>query len=480
MLLYNSLTRSRDEFVPNKEGKVSVYTCGPTVYHFAHIGNLRTYAMEDVLEKYLRYLGYDVTRVMNITDVGHLSSDGDTGEDKMLKGAKREHKTVMQIAQFYTDAFFEDCKKLNIKSPDIIEPATNCIPEFIEMVKELLDRGFAYEAGGNVYFDTSKLDKYYVFNDFKEEDLEVGVRDSVEEDGNKRNKADFVLWFTKSKFDDQELKWASPWGIGYPGWHIECSCIARKHLGEYLDIHCGGIDNAFPHHTNEIAQSEATFGHKWCNYWFHVHHLNTGSGKMSKSKGEFLTVSLLEERGYSPLVYRFFCMQSHYRKNLVFTWENLDNARTAYGKLVAKVAALAPAADDGIDAEAFGIGKKRFTDALDNDLNTSLAVTAIYDVFKLNTNDKTKLALISDFEQVMSLGLIEAANAVKEQEKKNKEAENEGVDPELLAYIESMIAARRTAKAEKNYAEADRIRVELLEKGITLIDTREGTKFKID
>ena len=479
MLLYNSLTRKRDEFVPREEGKVSIYTCGPTVYHFAHIGNLRTYAMEDVLEKYLRYAGYDVTRVMNITDVGHLSSDGDTGEDKMLKGAKREHKTVMQIAQYYTDAFFADCVKLNIKRPDVIEPATNCIPEFITMVSELLEKGYAYEAGGNVYFDTSKIEKYYVFNDFKEEDLEVGVRDSVEEDDNKKNKTDFVLWFTKSKFDDQELKWNSPWGIGYPGWHIECSCIARKHLGEYLDIHCGGIDNAFPHHTNEIAQSEATFGHEWCNYWFHVHHLNTNSGKMSKSKGEFLTVSLLEEKGYNPLVYRFFCMQSHYRKNLVFSWENLDNARIAYDKLVAKIAALNVKAEDAIDEAAFAMGKKRFTDALDNDLNTSLAVTAIYDVFKLSTNDKTKLALIEDFEQVMSLGLLEAAEAVKEAERKKKEEENAGVDPELLQYINDMIAARKAAKAEKNFAEADRIRLELLERGITLLDTREGTKFTI-
>ncbi len=480
MLLYNSLTRTKDEFVPNEDGKASIYTCGPTVYHFAHIGNLRTYAMEDVLEKYLRYIGYDVKRVMNITDVGHLSSDGDTGEDKMLKGAKREHKTVMQIAQFYTDAFFRDCEKLNIKMPDVIEPATSCIPEFITMVEELLEKGFAYEAGGNVYFDTSKLDKYYVFNDFKEEDLEVGVRDSVEEDGNKRNKADFVLWFTKSKFDDQELKWDSPWGIGYPGWHIECSCIARKHLGEYLDIHCGGIDNAFPHHTNEIAQSEATFGHKWCNNWFHVHHLNTNSGKMSKSKGEFLTVSLLEEKGYSPLVYRFFCMQSHYRKNLVFSWENLDNARNAYDKLAARIAALDVNGTDAIDEEAFKEGKKRFTDALDNDLNTSLAITALHDVFKLNANGNTKLALIKDFERVLGLGLVEAAEKIREEERRKKEEENAGVPAELLAYIEEMIAARKAAKAEKNFAEADRIRVELLEKGITLIDTREGTKFKIE
>ena len=428
-----------------------------------------------MLEKYLSYPGYDVKRVMNITDVGHLSSDGDTGEDKMLKGARREKKTVMEIAKFYTDAFFEDCKKLNVSIPKYIEPATNCVPEFIDMIKTLLEKGYAYEAGGNIYFDTSKLEKYYLFNDFKEDDLAVGVRDSVEEDGNKRNKADFVLWFTKSKFEDQELKWDSPWGVGYPGWHIECSCIARKHLGEYLDIHCGGIDNAFPHHTNEIAQSESTFGHEWCKYWFHVHHLNTNSGKMSKSKGEFLTVSLLTEKGYDPLVYRFFCMQSHYRKNLVFSWENLDNAKIAYNKLVARVASLKE--DGEIDAAAFAEGKKRFTDALDNDLNTSLAVTALYDVFKMKTTDATKLALIKDFERVLDLGLVEAAAKLSVKEEKEDTASE--IDAELLAYINEKIEARKNAKAEKNYALADAIRAELTEKGITLIDTKEGTKFTV-
>ena len=478
MILYNSLTRARDEFTPREPGKVTMYTCGPTVYHFAHIGNLRTYAMEDVLEKYFRYLGYDVTRVMNITDVGHLSSDGDTGEDKMLKGARREHKTVLEIAKYYTDAFFADCAKLHIKTPDVIEPATNCIPEFITMIETLLAKGYAYEAGGNIYFDTSKLEKYYVFNDFKEEDLEVGVRESVEEDSNKRNKADFVLWFTKSKFEDQELKWDSPWGVGYPGWHIECSCIAGKHLGEYVDIHCGGIDNAFPHHTNEIAQSEATYGHEWCKHWFHVLHLNTSGGKMSKSKGEFLTVSLLEERGYDPLVYRFFCLQSHYRRNLVFSWENLDNARTAYTKLITRIASLVPGGK--VDTEAFSEGKRKFTEALDNDLNTSLAITALYDVFKLKANDATKLALIADFDKVLDVGLIEAADKLRAAKKEEESESAPNVSAELLAYINEKIEARRAAKKAKNFAEADAIRDELLAKGITLLDTREGTKFTIE
>lgn len=475
MRLYNSLTREKELFIPRVAGKVSMYTCGPTVYHFAHIGNLRSYIMEDILEKYLRYIGYDVKRVMNITDVGHLTSDADTGEDKMLKGAKREHKTVMEIADFYTKAFFADCKKLNIKAPDVIEPATSCIPEFIEMISTLLEKGYAYEAGGNIYFDTSKLEKYYVFNDFTEDDLDVGVRETVEADNNKRNKADFVLWFTKSKFDDQELKWDSPFGLGYPGWHIECSCIAKKHLGEYLDLHCGGIDNAFPHHTNEIAQSESTFGHEWCKYWFHVHHLNTAGGKMSKSKGEFLTVSLLEEKGFDPVVYRMFCLGSHYRKNLVFSWENLENARVAYNKLVSRIAQLKDSNEEISDA-ALEAGREKFKNALDNDLNTSLAVTAIYDVLKLDANDKTKLKLISEFDTVLGLDLIEHAEALKED---SKGEENSGIDPELIAYINERIAARAAAKKAKNFAEADAIRSELLEKGITLVDKREGTEFVI-
>ena len=456
MNIYNTLTHKIEKFVPNEPGKVSMYTCGPTVYHYAHIGNLRSYIMEDVLEKYLRYDGYDVKRVMNITDVGHLTSDGDTGDDKMLKGAKREHKTVMEIAKFYTDAFFEDCKKLNIKRPDVVEPATGCIGDFIKVISALMDKGYAYEAGGNIYFDTSKLKEYYVFHNFNEEDLEVGVREGVEEDTNKRNKADFVLWFTKSKFDDQELKWDSPWGVGYPGWHIECSCISMKHLGERLDIHCGGIDNAFPHHTNEIAQSEAYLGHKWCNYWFHILHLNTNSGKMSKSKGEFLTVSLLESKGYDPLVYRFFCLQSHYRKSLVFTYENLDNAKTAYNKLTARIAQLMAdkKPDEVVELENF-------------DINTSNAITVLYDVLKADTNNETKLALIEDFDKVLSLGLIEAA--------KKLSADGEEDIPEE---VKVLVEERKAARKAKDFAKADELRDKIGELGYIVEETRQGTKIK--
>ena len=480
MKLYNTLTRTRDEFVPHEEGKVRMYTCGPTVYHFAHIGNLRTYIMEDVLEKFLRYIGYDVTRAMNITDVGHLSSDADTGEDKMLAGARREKKTVLEIAKFYTDAFFSDCDKLNIKTPDIVAPATGQIPEYIELIEKLLKDGYAYIAGGNVYFDTSKLENYYVFGNVDEKDLAVGVRDSVEEDGNKRNKSDFVLWFTKSKFDDQELKWDSPWGNGYPGWHIECSAISMKYLGEYLDIHCGGVDNAFPHHTNEIAQSEAYLGHPWCTNWFHVLHLNDARGKMSKSKGDFLTVSLLEEKGYDPLAYRLFCLQSHYRKPLVFSFENLDNAAGAYTKLINRIATIP--AEGEVDMEVFEAQKKAFIEAVGNDLNTSLGLTAVYDVLKLKTNGNTKRAIIDDFDKVLSLNLLAAAEKAKLAKavaEEPKQADH-GLSDEEVAEIESLIAQRTEARKAKNWAEADRIRDALTAKGVVVKDTKDGIQWTVN
>ena len=463
MQIYNTLTKKKEIFKPIDEKQVGMYTCGPTVYHYAHIGNLRSYIMEDVLEKELRYEGYNVKRVMNITDVGHLSSDADTGEDKMLKGAKREHKTLLEIAKFYTDAFFSDCNKLNIKRPDVVEPATNCIDEFIKMISGLLEKGYAYIAGGNVYFDTSKLDKYYTLSSHNEDDLMVGVRDDVDVDENKRNKTDFVLWFTKSKFDDQELKWDSPWGVGYPGWHIECSCISMKHLGENLDLHCGGIDNIFPHHTNEIAQSEAYIGHKWCNYWFHVHHLNDKQGKMSKSKGDFLTVSLLEKKGYNPLVYRMFCLQSHYRKPLQFSYEVLDSVAAGYKKLKNRIAKLDK---EGTVNEAKAAEyKKKFIEIVGNDLNTASGITLIYDLLKDDVNDATKRYIIEDFDKVLSLDLLENENT----------QESSDVDSEMEQYIKERILKRAEAKKAKDFATADAIREELAAKGIVLKDTREGT-----
>ena len=461
MKLYNTLTRKIEDFVPYEDGVIRMYTCGPTVYHYAHIGNLRTYIMEDVLEKSFKFLGYDVKRVMNITDVGHLSSDADTGDDKMMLGAKRENKTVMDIAKFYTDAFFEDCSKLNITKPSVVVPATSLIDEYINMIENLLNNGFAYKSGDNIYFDTSRLDEYYVLTNHGSDDLFVGVRDDVVEDTNKRNKTDFVLWFTKSKFENQELKWNSPWGEGYPGWHIECSCISLKYLGEYLDIHCGGVDNIFPHHTNEIAQTESYVGHPWCKYWFHVEHLNDKRGKMSKSKGDFLTVSLLEEKGYNPLAYRMFCLSSHYRKQLMFSYDVLDGFQNAYDKLKKKVLSL------GDSGEVLDVSLyiNKFKDNINNDLNTSMMLTTLYDVLKDESlNDASKKYLIGLFDEVLGLGLFDVSL---------KEA---SVSEE---FILDKISLRNKAKADKDYTLADSIRDELLSLGIKLIDTKDGTKYEV-
>ncbi|MBQ6282531.1 MAG: cysteine--tRNA ligase [Bacilli bacterium] len=464
MKIYNTLSKTIEEFTPNNGKEVNMYTCGPTVYHFAHIGNLRTYIFEDVLEKSLNFLGHHVNRVMNITDVGHLSSDADTGEDKMLMGAKREHKTVYEIADFYTKAFFSDASKLNIKKPDIVSKASDNIDEYIKIINKLLETGYAYKAGNNVYFDISKAKDYYKLSGKNEEELIIGARDDVTEDTEKRNPYDFALWFTKSKFDNQEMKWDSPYGVGYPGWHIECSGISLKYLGEYLDIHCGGVDNIFPHHTNEIAQSEAYIGHKWCNYWIHGEHLNDKSGKMSKSKGEFLTVSLLQEKGYNPLSYRFMCLQSHYRNQLVFSYDSLDIAESAYNKLKNRIKSLVKN-NETLNDEKIKYYINSFKDALSNDLNTSNALTVLFEALKDNNiNDDTKLYLVEEFDKVLSLSLIE----------NKKEADNE-----LIYKINKLIEERNNAKKDKNYELADKIRNDLLEMNVVIKDTREGTIFEI-
>ena len=468
--IYNSASRQIETFVPNNEKQVTMYTCGPTVYHFAHIGNLRSYIMEDVLQKSLEYMGYNVKRCMNITDVGHLASDADTGEDKMLLGAQREHKSVLEIAKFYTDAFKKDCELLNIKWPEIVVPATSQIGEYIKIIKVLLEKGFAYKSNGNIYFDVSKLDEYYRLTNQSNEDLKVAVRDSVEQDEGKHTQQDFVLWFTKSKFENQALKWNSPWGEGYPGWHIECSGISIKFLGEYLDIHCGGVDNKFPHHTNEIAQSESYLGHKWCNYWFHVEHLNLQDGKMSKSSGKFLTVSSLIEKGFAPEVYRLFCLQSHYRKVLTFTIEGLEHAKNAYESLTKKLENLS---DDNGELQQDNIEdfNNQFKQTLCNDLNTSSSLTVLYDVIKSNINNASKIYLVKEFDKVLGLNL---------QKFIGKASTNNSVDENTLQYINNKIEQRKLAKQNKDYALADQIRNELLEKGITLIDTKEGTAFKLN
>ena len=466
--LYNTATRTVEPVKTHEPGKLTFYTCGPTVYHFAHIGNLRTYIMEDVLEKLFTLDGYEVRRGMNITDVGHLTSDADTGADKMLEGAKREGKTAMEIARFYTDAFFKDCEKLNIKKPEIVVPATACIDDFIALIQKLFDKGYAYMAGGNVYFDTSKAKDYYRLTGHSAEDLMVGVRDDVTEDANKRYKSDFVLWFTTSKFGEQELRWDSPWGYGYPGWHIECSAISMKYLGEYLDIHAGGVDNIFPHHTNEIAQSEAALGHEWCTHWFHPRHLNDKSGKMGKSKGGILTVSVLEEKGYKPLAYRLFCLQSHYLKQLVFSYESLDNAAQAYDKLLSRIASIKAQAEKEqapADPDKVGEYKQRFIETVGDDLNTSMGLTLLYEVIKADLGANTKLEIIKVFDSVLSLDLLSGAP---------EEAAPEGD----TAHLEELLIKRAEAKRNKDWAAADAIRDEVKAAGYMIVDTPEGAKLK--
>ena len=462
MKIYNTLTKQVEEFKPWNEDIVTIYTCGPTVYHYAHIGNMRNYIGHDILERTLRYVGYNVKRAMNITDVGHLTSDSDSGDDKMVASAKKENKSVLDIAKYYTDAFFKDFEMLNNKVPEIISPATENIEEYFKIIQNLLDKDYAYIAGGNVYFDTTKLKDYYVLTNHKEDEMVVGVRDGVEQDDNKKNQNDFVLWFTKSKFDDQELKWESPWGEGYPGWHIECTGISLKFLGEYLDIHGGGVDNIFPHHTNEIAQSESYLGHKWCNYWFHNEHLNDESGKMSKSNGAVLTVSLLKEKGYDPLSFRYMCLQSHYRKQLVFTYDSLDGAQNAYKKLLNKTRSLT--SSENYDEEAFEKWDLKFKEALENDLNTANALTTLYDLLKSDEESGLKYVLVKSWDEVFALDLI------KEEEKIDSAKEN---------YIMEMIEKRNEAKKNKNYALADQIREELLSQKIVLKDTREGTIYEV-
>ena len=464
MKLYNTLTKKIEEFIPNNDKEITLYTCGPTVYHFAHIGNLRTYISEDVLEKALKYIGYNIKRCMNITDVGHLVGDGDSGEDKMMVAVKREHKSSREIADYYTKCFRNDCEKLNIRWPDIVSNATDNIDMYIKMIKKLLEDGYAYISDGNVYFDTTKFHNYYELSGRNSEDLMIAVREDIKEDTSKKNPFDFGLWFTNSKFDNQEMKWDSPWGLGYPGWHIECSGISIKYLGEYLDIHCGAEDAVFQHHTNEIAQSESYLGHKWCNYWLHLGFLNEKDGKMSKSKGEFLTVSLLEEKGYDPLAYRYMCLNSYYHNALTFSYDILDGASREYQKLRSKTLSLK--GDGNIDENKVVEYDNKFKEALNNNLNTSSCITILYDLLKdANLNNSTKIELIKRFDTVLSLDLLT---------QKNKE-----IKEELVNYINSKIEERNIAKQNKDYDLADGIRKELEEKGIILKDTREGTAYEI-
>lgn len=465
--IYNTLSREKEKFIPVKNENVGMYTCGPTVYNYAHIGNLRTYIFEDVLKKSLRYLGYKVNHVMNITDVGHLQSDADEGEDKMQLGAKRENKTVWEIARFYEEAFFEDCKKLNIEKPTVVSRATEHIQEMIDLIKILEEKGYTYISNGNVYFEIDKFDDYNKLANLSMEELEAGSR--VEIDANKKNPLDFVLWFTNSKFKNQIMQWDSPWGRGFPGWHIECSAMSVKYLGERIDIHCGGIDHIPVHHTNEIAQSECALGHKWVNYWMHGEFLVLDSGKMSKSKGDFLTVSKIEENGFDALDYRYFCLQSRYRKQLVFSFDALQDAKNSYKKLKSKISSITKSAvsTDSIDDKKINLYKGKFAEQISDDLNMPNAFTILSEVIKNSElNNKEKQYLIEDFDKVLSLNLL------VEGCKKNTVS----IDEE---YINRLIDERNQARRNRNWAKADEIRNELSRINIDIVDSKEGTTWKV-
>lgn len=465
--LYNTLTSNKDEFIPLNKNKVGLYTCGPTVYNYAHIGNLRTYIFEDVLKKSLEYVGYKVKHVMNVTDVGHLQSDGDAGEDKMLLGATREHKTVWEIARFYEDAFFEDCRKLNVKRPTVVCRATEHIDDMIKFVQKLEEKGYTYRANGNVYFEIDKFPDYTKLAKLSIDELEAGSR--IEIDPNKKNPLDFVLWFTNSKFSNQIMQWDSPWGRGFPGWHLECSAMSMKYLGERIDIHCGGVDHIPVHHTNEIAQSECALGHKWVNYWVHGEFLVENKGKMSKSNGEFLTVSKLEEEGFDPLDYRYFCLQSKYRKQLLFSYDSLRDAQKAYGALKKKVGSILSDVDENssVNSDRIQEYKDKFTAQISDDLNIANAFTVLNEVIKDNNlNNKEKITLIEDFDRVFSLDLMKAP----------KETVPSNVDVEM---VDKLLVERNESRKSKNFARADEIRNQLAAMNIEILDSKEGSTWRI-
>ena len=454
MKLYNTLFKKKEEFKPlGKE--VGLYCCGPTVYHFAHIGNLRSYIFEDVLKRTLLFNEFKVNHVMNITDVGHLTSDSDTGEDKMLKGAKREKKTVYEVAEFYTQAFKEDLRKLNFILPNHFPKATEHIKEQIKLIQKLEKKGFTYIAGGNVYFDTSKLDDY---GKLARLDLNAETKSRVEKDANKKNSHDFVLWFTKSKFKDQEMKWESPWGEGYPGWHIECSAMSTKYLGEQFDIHCGGIDHIPVHHTNEIAQSESATGKKpWVKYWLHNEFLVLSKGeKMAKSGDNFLTLSVLEEKGYSALDYRYFCLGTHYRNPLMFSFEAMDSAKAGYKKLVDRVLELKSTGGKGSSDYL-----EKFTLGINDDMNTAKGLAVMWEVLKdEKLSDKDKYATLLEFDTVLGLGF------------KDLEVEK------IPAAVKKLAEERLVARNAKDWAKSDELRDEISKLGYVVGDTKEGYELK--
>ena len=475
--LFNTMGKSLQEFKPIKEGFVGFYGCGPTVYNYAHIGNLRAYVFLDILDRTLTFLGYKIKHVMNITDIGHLTGDADDGEDKMLKTAQERHQSVMEIAQFYTDAFIKDIDRLNIRHPDVICRATEHVQEMIELIKKIEANGHTYMAGGNIYYDTTTFADYGKLANLNLEELKAGAGNRGL-DENKRNPTDFVLWFTKSKFENQALTWDSPWGRGYPGWHIECSAMSMKYLGEQFDIHTGGIDHIPVHHTNEIAQSEGATGKKWVNYWLHNEFLVEKNGKMSKSSGEFLTLQRLIDKGYEALDYRYFLLGAHYRSQVMFSWEAMDSAKNGRKALVNRAKKVLEAAG-GRTADENSLSEKAkgyldsFKADLENDLATPQALSRLQVAVKDNElKAEDALFLIKKMDSVLALDLLKEAESSG-----TPDAELNSTDPEA-AQIEQLLLQRTQAKKDKDFALADKIRDDLAAKGIIIVDTPTGPTWK--
>jgi cysteinyl-tRNA synthetase len=482
---FNTLGREKQLFKPLNEGKdkvtVGFYGCGPTVYNYAHIGNLRAYVHHDILVRSLRHAGFDVNHVMNITDVGHLSDDADSGDDKMVKTAEERGKSVLEIADFYTKAFFNDTDRMNITRPTIVCKATEHIAEMIALIKLIEENGFTYFAGGNLYFDISRFPYYGELALLRQDDLKQNEFARTEQDKNKRNPGDFVLWFTKSKFENQALVWDSPWGKGYPGWHIECSAMSMKYLGDKFDIHAGGIDHIPIHHTNEIAQSEAATGKKpWVSYWLHNEFLVMDKGKMSKSSSGFLTLQTLVDEGFDPLDYRYFLLGGHYRSQLQFSFESLTGAKNSRKSLLEKVKSLSEKTGyDGtplnIDLNRLELMKEKkyldaFNKAIEDDLSTPRALAELWGLLREGPITQGALAVVFDMDNVLGLGLEKSVNkSIKEQT---------AVNEDLAQEIEELIKKRADAKKARDFAAADAIRQGLKERGIILQDNPEGTTWK--
>ena len=497
--LYNTMGRKLEEFKPLHEGFCGFYGCGPTVYNYAHIGNLRAYVFLDVLDRVLCFLGYKKKHVMNITDIGHLSGDADDGEDKMVKQAIERKQSVLEIADFYTKAFFNDIERLNIKKPDVVCKATDHVQEMIDLIKQIEANGHTYMAGGNLYFDVTTFDDYGKLANLKLDELKAGAgeRDVVVVDENKRNPYDFVLWFTKSKFENQALVWDSPWGRGYPGWHIECSAMSMKYFGENFDIHTGGIDHIPIHHTNEIAQSEGAFSSEernagpWVNYWLHNEFLviqkeknddsSDDTAKMSKSSGNFLTLQTLIDKGYDPLDYRYFLLGAHYRSQAKFSWDSMDSAKNSRKALVQRAAKVF-ASYDGKSVDESSLSEKakdylaKFTTAIENDLATPQALSYVQVAIKDSELQASEIVtIVRKMDEVLGLKIEDCAKEFNKKESAQVDT-HEG-DPEAEE-ITALVLERTQAKKDKDFAKADQIRNDLQARGVIIIDTPNGPIWK--